>query len=51
VIAKALCLLCASDCKKALCLNLARRRRIWRGACISPILCGVGSCGSVIVED
>jgi hypothetical protein len=29
-------------CKKALCLNLARGRRIWRGARRSPVLCGVG---------
>ena len=43
--------LSASDCKKALCLNLALGRRIWRGARRSPVLCGVGSCGSVLVED
>jgi hypothetical protein len=29
-------------CKKALCLNLARGRRIWRGVRRSPVLCGVG---------
>jgi hypothetical protein len=34
--------LSASNCKKALCCNLTRGRRIWRGARRSPVLCGVG---------
>ena len=39
VIIRILCI----DSNKALCLNLARGRRIWKGARRSLVLCGVGS--------
>jgi hypothetical protein len=43
--------LSASYYKKALFLNLAQGRRIWRGVHRYLVLCRVGSYGSVLIED
>jgi hypothetical protein len=39
------------DCVKALCCNLAREGGSGESVHRSPVLCGVGSCGSVHVDD